>query len=103
MTQWRHLFSLEIFLEKGNILLHGLKTSSGTYGDEILTLAHNEDLPPVVRWGPDEQITYHTDTSWKSELAYLFDCILRNHPVHICNSADALRVMRIIDRIYQQR
>jgi len=103
MTQWRHLFSLEIFLEKGNILLHGLKTSSGSYGDEILTLAHNEDLPPVVRWGPDEQITYHTDTSWRSELDYFFDCIVRNHAVDLCNSADALRVMRIVDRIYQQR
>ena len=34
MTQWRHLFSLEIFLERGHLVLNGLKTSSGTYGDE---------------------------------------------------------------------
>ena len=28
MTQWRHLFSLEIFLEKGYIVINGLLTSS---------------------------------------------------------------------------
>ena len=30
MTQWRHLFSLEVFLEKGYFVLNGLKTSSNT-------------------------------------------------------------------------
>src|SRR5690606_1222943 len=39
MTQWRHLFSLEIFLESGYMVLNGLKTSSGTYGEEVLTIA----------------------------------------------------------------
>ena len=27
MTQWRHLFSLEVFLEKGSMILNGLKTT----------------------------------------------------------------------------
>ena len=39
MTQWRHLFSLEVFFQKGYTVLNGLKTSSNTYGDEVLTIA----------------------------------------------------------------
>ena len=37
LTQWRHLFAIEIFFEKGFLVLNGLKTPSGSYGDEILT------------------------------------------------------------------
>lgn len=33
MTQWRHLFSIEVFLERGYFVLNGLKTSSNSYGD----------------------------------------------------------------------
>ena len=43
MTQWRYLFSLELFLEKGSLILNGLKTSSGAYGDEILTIRENSE------------------------------------------------------------
>jgi 1,5-anhydro-D-fructose reductase (1,5-anhydro-D-mannitol-forming) len=101
MTQWRHLFSLEIFLERGHIVLNGLVTTSGAYGPEILTLARNRAEPPVVQWGPDETMTYDTDTSWASEVREFLDAILAIRPLSTGTSADALRVMRIIDRIYQ--
>ncbi|MFZ0430477.1 MAG: Gfo/Idh/MocA family oxidoreductase, partial [Acidobacteriota bacterium] len=100
MTQWRHIFSLEIFLERGNILVHGLITSSGTYGDEILTVAHNLERPPVVRWEPEQQYTYRTDTSWASEVDHFFKAIREKRPVEFGSSTDALRLMRIVDRIY---
>ena len=35
MTQWRYLFSLEVFFEGGALILNGLKTSSGAYGDDF--------------------------------------------------------------------
>ena len=35
MTQWRHLFSLEVFLEKGYFVLNGLKTSSNSYDNDL--------------------------------------------------------------------
>jgi predicted dehydrogenase len=100
MTQWRHLFSLEIFLERGHIVLNGLRTSSGVYGPEVLTFGRNEAEPPVVRWGPDETLTYHADTSWNSEIRDFLDAIERGGRVPKGNSEDALKVMRIIDRIY---
>jgi predicted dehydrogenase len=50
MTQWRHLFSLEVFLENGYLVLNGLRTSSNTYGDEVLTYARNRSTAPAATW-----------------------------------------------------
>ena len=41
MTQWRNLFSLEVFFEKGYVVLNGLNTSSNSYGEEVLNIAKN--------------------------------------------------------------
>ena len=37
-TQWRHVFNLEITLERGSLILGGLLTGSKSYGDETLTV-----------------------------------------------------------------
>lgn len=102
MTQWRHLFSLEVFLEKGYLVLNGLKTSSGTYGDEVLSIAKNRTTAPAATWEDEERITYHTDISWKSEIHHFFDAILDDTDISIGNSADALKLMKIIDKVYQK-
>ena len=101
MTQWRHLFSLEVFLEKGYLVLNGLKTSSGTYGDEILSIAKNRTTAPAATWEDEERITYHTDMSWRSEIELFFNAILNDAPIEIGNSSDALKLMKIIDKIYE--
>ena len=103
MTQWRHLFSLEIFLEKGYLVLNGLKTSSNTYGDEILTIARNRSAAPAATWEDEENIKYHTDESWHSEAEQFFSAIKSNSKVKIGNSSDALKLMKIIDEIYSFR
>ena len=72
MTQWRHLFSLEVFLEKGYMCLNGLKTSSNTYGDETLTIAKNRSVAPAATWEDEENKTYHNDHSWDIEVNHLF-------------------------------
>lgn len=100
MTQWRHLFSLEIFLERGYLVLNGLKTSSGTYGDEALSIAKNRTTAPAATWEDEERITYHTDHSWRSEVSHFFDSILQNQPIRLGTSEDALELMTLIDRIY---
>lgn len=103
MTQWRHLFSLEIFLERGHLVLNGLKTSSGTYGDEQLSISRNRSSAPAATWHDEERIIYHTDTSWASEIAHFFDAIDNDKPIEIGNSADALKLMKIIDKIYANK
>jgi 1,5-anhydro-D-fructose reductase (1,5-anhydro-D-mannitol-forming) len=101
MTQWRHLFSLEIFLEKGSIVLNGLKTSSGTYGDEILSIAKNRTISPAAAWQDEEKITFPTDTSWTSEINHFIDAIENDKHVQIGSSSHALAVMKLIDKTYE--
>ena len=103
MTQWRHLFSLEVFLEKGYLILNGLKTSSNSYGNEILTITKNRSIAPAATWEDEEDITYHTDESWRSEAVEFFSAIQSNRAVAIGYSADALNLMKIIDKIYSFR
>jgi predicted dehydrogenase len=100
MTQWRHLFSLEIFLEKGYLTLNGLKTPSGAYGKEILTIAKNRTEPPLAKWVEENDVEYDVDNSWNSEVGYFFQTITNNTNVGLGNSDDALKLMKIIDRIY---
>ena len=103
MTQWRHLFSLEIFLEKGYIVINGLLTPSGTYGEEAMTVTKNRTSAPAATWNEDEQIRFQVDNSWKYEVEAFFDAIKHNRPVEVGTSQDALKLMRLMDKIYQDR
>ena len=103
MTQWRHLFSLEVFLEHGYMVLNGLLTSSRAYGAEILTLAKNRSSGPAVTWA-DEIITEYTDdNSWRYETEHFLNAIKNDTNIMIGNSSDAYRLMKIIDDIYKEK
>lgn len=102
MTQWRHLFALEVFLSEGYLVLNGLKTTSGTYGEEVLSIAKNRTEPPAATWEDEERITYHVNTSWRSEINHFFDAIEQDGDIQIGNSADALQLMETIDSIYEE-
>ncbi len=103
MTQWRHLFSLEVFMEKGYMVLNGLITSSMSYGKEILTIAKNRSAAPAATWQDEVRMEYMTNNSWRYEMRQFFDAINEDTPVKIGNSADALRLMTVIDKIYAQK
>lgn len=100
MTQWRHLFSLEVFLERGYLVLNGLKTSSGTYGDEVLTVARNRTTAPAASWQDEEKTIFHVDSSWIDETKAFLETILLDKAIFTGGSHDALRVMKIIDAVY---
>lgn len=101
MTQWRHLFAFEIFLEQGYIVINGLLTTSGTYGAEELTIAKNRTTAPAATWSDEERIQYTVNNSWFYEIEHFFDAIEQNKPVQVGTSQDALKLMRLIDKIYQ--
>lgn len=103
MTQWRHLFSLEVFLEQGYMVLNGLKTSSGAYGEEELSIALNRAEPPDASWDDEERLVYDNDDFWLSEVTHFFDSIVDDTPVAIGNSDDAVRLMRMMDKIYENK
>ena len=100
MTQWRHLFSLEIFLSGGHMVLNGLKTSSNSYGEEALTLERNAIAGPAVHWQDTQRIVYDVDTSWDSEAEHFLSCVSEDRPITQGCSNDALRVMRLIGKVY---
>ncbi len=101
MTQWRHLFSLEVFLESGYMVLNGLKTSSGTYGDEELTVARNRSTAPAATWDDEERFHFETDNSWKYEAEHFVNSIKNDTPISVGTSSDALNVMELIEAIYE--
>jgi predicted dehydrogenase len=99
MTQWRHLFSLEVFLEKGYMVLNGLKTGSGTYGEELLTVARNRSRAPAATWQDEERFDYPVDTSWTSEAEEFYRAMTKNTQTH-GTVRHALEVMKLVDQIY---
>ena len=103
MTQWRHLFSLEVFLQKGYMVLNGLRTSSMTYGDETLSIAKNRSSAPASTWKDEEHFTYHENDSWRSEVEEFIAAIAEDRKVLVGNSDDALRVMSVVDEIYKYK
>lgn len=103
MTQWRHLFSMEVFMERGYIVLNGLITSTMSYGEEILSIAKNRTTAPTATWKDEVKTQYLDDHSWRYEIEHFFDAIENETPIKIGNSDDALKLMRIIDKIYEQK
>ena len=101
MTQWRYLFSLELFLEKGSLILNGLKTSSGAYGEEILTIRKNADPFVAGKSNEEEQIIFKEDFSWDYEITHFFDAIENRFKPNIGSSKDAVKLMSTIKKIYE--
>lgn len=99
MTQWRHIFSFEVFMERGWMVLNGLKTSSNSYGNEILTISDKSKNSSNA--SANEIHEYAIDTSWKEETNYFFNCIRNNEPIKNGSSKDALKVMDKINNIYK--
>ena len=101
MTQWRYLFSFELFFEKGSLILNGLKTSSGSYGDEKLTIIEN--IHPFVAGSSkkEKEIIFNEDLSWDLEIKHFFNSIEKKHKPIIGNSSDAILLMKTIDKVYK--
>ena len=87
-------------MEGGSLILNGLKTSSGAYGEEVLSIKPNSPQVQDGSYESEEQIIYKIDTSWQSEIDHFFECISLDAVVQFGNSRDALSLMEMIDRIY---
>ena len=101
MVQWRHLFSLEIFLEKGYLALNGLKTSTDSYGAEKLVVNKNVGGVPSARWDLEEEFEWSADDSWNQEMQLFHRWVTTGvQPEGVGSTEDALEVMKIIDSVY---
>ena len=98
-TQWRHKFNLEINFEKGSLILGGILSGSKSYGAETLTIIESD--PDNDMGDPTEQIIkYNNDPSWQSEVDYFLNIIIKNKEVKNGSPIDALRTMKLVNKIY---
>jgi predicted dehydrogenase len=103
-TQWKHKFSLDIFLENGYISINGLLTSTRSYGEESITFAQKQFEDKATAFGRprEETIFFDKDDSWRLENEEFYDCITGKKNVLHGNTEDALKVMELIEKIYHK-
>jgi predicted dehydrogenase len=101
MIQWRHLFALEVFMERGYMVLNGLKTGSNSYGVEELVVAKNRTVAPAATFEQESRETWEADESWDREARGFARWIATGQSGdNAGDSLSALKVMELIDRIY---
>ena len=83
------------------MVLNGLKTSSNSYGEEVVAIAKNRSQAPAATWDDEESFSFQIDTSWGTEVTHFFDSIKNDTAIKFGSSDDALRVMKLIGRVYQ--
>ena len=103
-TSWKHMFRLEIGLERGYLTINGLLSKTGSYGRETLLISRLPRSGEAVALGnPREEMTYYdTDRSWDVQVEQFVQVIVDDSPVTDSTSHDALRVMEIIEDVYEQ-
>jgi len=102
-TLWRHTFRMDIGLEKGYILIEGLLSKTGSYGQEKITFASRqfENVSNAIG-NPSEKVFYFDkDQSWKIEVDQFIKFIQLNKKVNINNYKDAYESLKIIKKAYQ--
>lgn len=95
-TEWKNLFSMEIYGKNAKLEITGL---GGSYGTE--RLAYYKMLPEM---GPPETTIWEypmNDDSWSVELAEFYDDIHLNRQPSV-GLKDAYEVLKIIRAIYQK-
>lgn len=102
-TSWKHIFRLEIGCEKGYAVISGLLSKTGSYGRETLVIGRRPSPNERIAVGnPREETSYYDhDPSWNIEIAHFAESILNNTAIEKGTSDDALKVMEIIDKVYQ--
>lgn len=103
-TQWKHRFALEICLEEGYVNLNGILSSTRSYGDESITFARRQFEDETFALGKprEETIFFDRDDSWYLEVTEYVKAIREQRTVASGNSTDALKVMQMIETIYNK-
>ena len=96
MTQWRYLFALEVFFENGSVVWNGLKTPSGNYGLEDLSLKFRDGTDiPVIRESAIEE------DEWKVEMGLFLKLLDKETAPAAPGIDDAISTMTLVEKIYE--
>lgn len=98
ITQWRYLFALELFYERGSVVLNGLRTSSGVYGSEELTIRPNKNFEFEF---DTQKIEYSKNHSWEDEMTAFFSAINNQADYPYAGLLDAMETTKLMDKIYE--
>ncbi|MEI7999336.1 MAG: Gfo/Idh/MocA family oxidoreductase [Candidatus Omnitrophota bacterium] len=93
-TEWKNMFSLEIYGKTGKIQIDGL---GGSYGTEKLT--YYQMLPEM---GPPQTTVWEypgKDESWNLEFEAFIDAINSGKPLN-GDINDAYEALKIVDKVY---
>jgi predicted dehydrogenase len=93
-TQWKNLFSFEVFGERGYLLAEGL---GGNYGTERLVTGRRRE-----EFGaPEEQVTHYPeeDRSWSREWNE-FEAAIREERAPLAGGEDGWQALRLTDAAY---
>ena len=103
-TLWRHTFRIDITLETGYILIEGLLSKTGSYGQEKITFAKRqfENKSKAIGNPSEKVIFFDKDNSWKLEIDKFLEFIRYNKKVAINNFDDAYEAMNIVDIAYKK-
>ncbi len=102
-TQWKHTFSLEIFFERGYVIISGILSSTRSYGysERLITARRQFETENFVMGNPREEVTYFDqDRSWELEVEDFVGCVKNDKKVIIGSSEDALKAMELVYKIY---
>jgi len=94
-TEWKNIFSFEIFCSHGKLDINGI---GGSYGQEQLTLykmSKKMGIPKQKKWKFRSQ-----DVSWKNEINEFYKDISYNRKPNV-NLIDACQTLKIINKIYK--
>ena len=94
-TEWKNMFSFEIFCSHGKLDINGM---GGSYGQEQLTLykmSKKMGIPKQRKWRFKLK-----DISWKTEINDFYDDIIYNRKPKV-NLNDAYQNLKIINKIYK--
>jgi predicted dehydrogenase len=92
-TQWKPLFSLELFGTEGYALADGL---GGAYGDERAVLGQRDFMAPFA-----EQVVEFRgeDRSWSAEIKEFLSAIAENREP-LASGQDGLEALRLVEAVY---
>ncbi len=94
-TQWKNLFSFEIFGERGAAIVTGL---GGSYGTEELSVYHRADLGGAPR---EEHFEFPgPDGSWTAEWADFMSAI-EGGPSRSADAADGAAALALVEAVYE--
>ncbi len=97
-TEWKNMFSFEIYCRDAKLVVEGL---GGSYGLE--TLRHYQMLPQM---GPPDTTIYEFprgDQSWDREFEDVALAIEEGRPLTMGDISDAYEALKIVEKIYKHR